>query len=114
MIAFPAARSAYLTHSGRKRSYPRYTRAEMFRDLDAYADAQLYLWANPRSKVCIEVDQATLRSLVHRPRVPDERPAPLLVVVPRDGIVILTINPGGRWPRRSPWHRDKIVPERVR
>jgi hypothetical protein len=66
MIAFPAPRSAYLAHSGRKRSYPRYTRAEMLPDLDAHAGAQLYLWANTCSKVRIEVDQAIVRSLVHR------------------------------------------------
>jgi hypothetical protein len=82
-------------------------------DLDAHAGAQLYLWANPCSKVCIEIDQAIVRSLVHRPGELGDCSAPLLVVVPREGIVILTLNPGGRWPRSNPLHRDRLVPERT-
>jgi hypothetical protein len=112
MIVFPAPRSAYRTHIGRKRSYPDTREPRCSGCRRAYGCSNV-----PLGEFLLEGmdggrsgDRSVAGAFAWGA---DERPAPLLVLVPGDGIVILTINPGGKWARSSPRRGDKLVPDRV-
>jgi hypothetical protein len=106
MLRTDFPRGAYVTHAGRTRKYPRYTVGDLIEDAERHRLTRVFFHPD------IDVDQSfevTIEMMVEllrlqRDRNPKEA-SPVLLHVPKEGVGILTMNPGFKWRRGHRWHK---------
>lgn len=97
MIRIVTRREAYIQPSGRKRKHPHYTVAELMVDVHRFPIRNIYFVPDIDTNRCVEVTTPILVELLNKRRS-DGPPevSPVLLTIPREGIAVVTMNPGYR------------------